>query len=341
MKAAIWNDVASLDVIDVSKPDPRPGWVRLRVAACGVCGSDLHGYGRPELGWSGMRPGHEISGYVDALGDGVVLDDGGLMAVEPMDSCGHCVSCNSGRHNLCPEVELVGFGLALPGGLAEFVEAPAHRLYPLPENMSLSVATLAEPLAVCVRAIRLSGLGFGQHVAVIGAGTIGLLAVAAARAGGASSVHVVARHPRQAELAMAMGADATYATAEALLKAVGDRICDVVIETVGGWATTLMDAVHIAAPGATIVNVGCFEGDTPIPGPMFFAKELVLRASNCYAFDQGKSDFALASVLLADLDTALAPLITHRFSLDDVVPAFETAGDKTSGSIKVQIQLDG
>jgi threonine dehydrogenase-like Zn-dependent dehydrogenase len=338
MKAAIWNDVASLDIIDVSKPDPRPGWVRLRVAACGVCGSDLHGFGRPEMAWSGMQPGHEISGYVDAVGEGVVHDHAGLMAVEPMHSCGHCASCDGGHHNLCADVELVGFGL--PGGLAEFVEVPAHRLHALPENMALPVATLAEPLAVCVRAIRLSGLSFGQHVAVIGAGTIGLLTVAAARAGGASSVHVVARHPRQSELALVMGADATYATTEALLDAIGERFCDVVIETVGGWATTLIDAVSIAAPGATIVNVGCFEGNTPLPGPMFFAKELVLRASNCYAFDQGKSDFALAAGLLADLDTALAPLITHQFSLDDVVPAFETAGDKSSGSIKVQIQLD-
>ncbi|MBT7612765.1 MAG: zinc-binding dehydrogenase, partial [Rhodospirillaceae bacterium] len=140
------------------------------------------------------------------------------------------------------------------------------------------------------------------------------------------------------ELALAMGADATYGDTEALLDAIGDRMCDIVIETVGGYGTTLIDAVRIAAPGATIVNVGCFEGDTPIPGPMFFQKELVLRASNCYAFDQGKSDFALATELLGDLDTSLAPLITHRFSLDDVVPAFETAMNKASGSIKVQIE---
>ena len=109
MKAAIWNGAASLDVVDVAKPDPRAGWVRLRVAACGVCGSDLHGFGRPEMGWSGMRPGHEISGYVDAVGEGVVLDYGGLMAVEPMDGCGHCVSCGTGHYNLCSDVELAGF----------------------------------------------------------------------------------------------------------------------------------------------------------------------------------------------------------------------------------------
>ena len=336
MKAVVWNDAASVEVVEVAKPEPRPGWVRLRVASCGICGSDLHGYGHPEMGWSGNRPGHEISGYVDALGDGVVFDHAGLLAVEPTDACGHCSSCDGGHYNLCADVGLVGF--ELPGGLAEFVEVPAQRLHALPGDMALPVATLAEPLAVCVRAIRLSGLGFGQHVAVIGAGTIGLLTIAAARAGGASSVHAVARHPQQAELATAMGADATYSDTQVLLDAVGDRMCDVVIETVGGYGTTLIDAVRIAAPGATIVNVGCFEGDTPIPGPMFFQKELVLRASNCYAFDQGKSDFALATELLGDLDTSLAPLITHRFSLDDVVPAFETAMNKASGSIKVQIE---
>ena len=339
MKAAVWNETAGLDVIDVELPQPRPGWVRLRVAGSGVCGSDLHGLGKPEMGWAGMRPGHEICGYVDALGDGVHLDTRSLMAVEPMDTCGTCVSCRAGLRNLCPDVALLGFG-QLHGGMAEYVEAPANCLHPLPSGMSLSVATLAEPLAVCARAVRLSGLGFGQHVAVVGAGTIGLLSVAAARAGGASSVHVIARHPQQAELAMMLGADATYSDADSMLAAVGDRTCDVVIETVGGWSTTLIDAVRVAAPAATIVNVGCFEGDTPIPGPMFFEKELVLRASNCYAFDQGQSDFALAARLLTKLGSSLEPLVTHRFALDQVAEAFETAFDKTSGSIKVQIQLD-
>jgi len=340
MKAAVWNDHASLDVIDVEKPEPRPGWARVKVAACGVCGSDLHGYGHPEMGWAGMRPGHEITGFVDVCGDGVTLDHAGMVAVEPIDGCGHCPRCDGGRYNLCAETETIGFG-RLHGGLAEYVEVPAERLHPLPETMALDVATLAEPLAVCVRAIRLSGLGLGQTVAVIGAGTIGLLAIAAAKAGGAGSIHAVARHPRQAELARAMGADATYGDSAALLDALGDRACDIVVETVGGWARTLVEAVEIAAPGATIVNVGCFEGETPIPGPMFFQKELILRASNCYAFEDGKSDFALATSLLGKLDSAVAPLVTHRFALDDVVPAFETAMDKGTGSIKVQVVPEG
>ncbi len=337
MKAAVWNERASLDVVEVAKPEPRPGWVRVKVAACGVCGSDLHGYGRPEMAWAGMRPGHEITGWVDALGEGVTDAPAGLVAVEPLHACGHCRDCDGGHYNLCAEVGIIGFGL--PGGLADYVEVPAHRLHPLPHGMALDVATLAEPLAVCVRAVRLSGLGLGQTVAVIGAGTIGLLAIAAARAGGAGEIHAIARHPRQAELAAAMGADAVHADSAALLGAVGERACEIVIETVGGWATTLLDAVAIAAPGATIVNVGCFEGETPLPGPAFFAKEITLRASNCYAFDNGRSDFALAAALLARLDGALAPLVTHRFGLDEVVPAFDAAADKATGSIKVQVRM--
>ena len=337
MKAAVWNEQGSLDIVERSIPAPRPGWVRLKVGACGICGSDLHGYRNPEMGWSGTQPGHEITAYVDALGDGVNLDTGTLVAVEPTDACGSCSSCDEGHYNLCAQVKLLGFGLA--GGLAEYVEAPAHRLHPLPDDIDMAVATLAEPLAVCVRAVRLAGVGFGKDVAVIGAGTIGLLTVAAARAGGANTVHISARHPRQAELARVLGADQTYTDIEEMLSAMGDRAFDIVIETVGGWGETLVEAVRIAAPGATIVNVGCFAGNTPIPGPMFFDKELILRASNCYAFDQGHSDFGLAVDLLPSLAEVVSPMVTHRFSLDEIVPAFDTARDKTTGSIKVQIHL--
>ena len=337
MKAAVWNDQASLDIVELNIPSPRPGWVRLKVAACGICGSDLHGYQNPEMHWSGSQPGHEISAYVEELGDGVSLQTGTLMAVEPMDACGACRHCDGGHYNLCTEVKLLGFGLA--GGLAEYVEAPAQRLHPLPVDMDLSVATLAEPLAVCVRAVRLAGVGFGKNVAVLGAGTIGLLAIAAARAAGANTIHVTARHPKQAELASALGADATYSDIDAMLSTMGDRAFDVVIETVGGWGETLMEAVWVAGAGATIVNVGCFEGNTSIPGPMFFKKELILRASNCYAFDEGYSDFALAVKLLASLSALVAPLVTHQFSLDEIIPAFDTARDKSTGSIKVQIHI--
>ena len=337
MKAAVWNDQGSLDIVERPTPSPRPGWVRLKVGACGICGSDLHGYENPEMGWSGMMPGHEITGYVDALGDGVNLPTGSLMAIEPIDACGACPSCDGGHYNLCAEVKLLGFAHA--GGLAEYVEAPAQRLHPLPNDMDMALATMAEPLAVCVRAVRLAGIGFGRQVAVLGAGTIGLLTIAAARAGGASSIHVTARHPRQAELARALGADQTYSDINGMLDSMGDRAFDVVIETVGGWGETLIEAVWVAAPGATIVNIGCFEGNTPIPGPMFFKKELILRASNCYAFDQGYSDFALAVALLPSLANVVAPMVTHRFSLDEVIPAFNTAGDKSTGSIKVQVHL--
>ena len=337
MRAAVWNDQGTVDVVTLSKPRPRPGWVRLKVGACGICGSDLHGYKNPTMQWSGARPGHEITAFVDALGEGVQMDIGQMMAVEPIDSCGACPTCYDGHYNLCSQVKLLGFGHA--GGLAEYVEAPANRLHALPQAMDMAVATMAEPLAGCVRAIRLAGVGLGKQVAVLGAGTIGLLTVAAARMGGAANIHVTARHPRQAELARTLGANETYQDIESMLAAVGDRAFDIIIETVGGWGDTLVEAVRVAAPGATIVNVGCFEGNTPIPGPMFFEKELTLRASNCYAFDQGYSDFALAVALLPSLATQVEPMITHKFALDDIVPAFDTALDKSTGSIKVQIHL--
>lgn len=175
---------------------------------------------------------------------------------------------------------------------------------------------------------------------MLGAGSIGLLSIAAAKAGGASSIHVTARHPQQAELARAFGADETYPDIDAMVDAVGDAAFDVVLETVGGNSRTLIEAASVAAPGATIVMLGYFYGNTPIPGPAFFNKELRLLASNCYAADAARTDFELAAQMLPELGDTIAPMVTHRYSLDETVRAFDTAADKSTGSIKVQVHFE-
>ena len=336
MKAIQWNGSGTLDVVDRPLPEPPEGWARLSVAACGICGSDLHGFRHGLPSRDGHQPGHEVAGYLSKLNADEDLDLGALYALEPIHSCGTCEYCLTGRYNVCRNRELIGVGE--PGGLAEEVLVPAHRLHRLDAALDKHVAALAEPLAVCVRAARLGRIGYRGRVAIIGAGTIGLLCIPAVLAAGASEVFITARHPQQQEFARHLGATGVFADTASLLTALGDSYPETVIETVGGKADTLIDAAQLAAPGGTIIKLGIFIGTTPIPSLMFFDKELTLIGSNCYAFDGVACDFASTTGLLHTIADQVEPLVTHRFGLDDANRAFESALDKSTGSIKVQLR---
>lgn len=317
-------------------PEPAPGWVRVAVTAVGICGTDLHIYGGMLGDVSGLQPGHEVAGVIDAIGDGVMLATGTKVALEPLTACGHCFQCGTGHRNRCPEHRL--FGVTARGGMTEFMSVPAECLHPLPADLNDNVAALAEPMAVCVRGVRLGGVGLGDRVAVLGAGSIGALSVLAAREAGAGEIFVTARYPHQAALAQALGATRVFATIEQMTEALGTASMDVVIETVGGRANSLTEAVNVAGRGATIAMLGVFEGSPGIPGLTFAERELTLVGSYCYARDARVGDFALATSLLSKYRTELPELVTHRFKLDQVASAYAAAGDKKSGSIKVQIE---
>ena len=336
MKAAVFAGARTLNVVDRTIPEPRPGWVRVAVDAVGICGSDLHIYNGAIGEPTGLQPGHEVSGVVDACGDDVDVPLGTQVAVEPIQACGHCFACSTGHDNRCTEHRL--FGVTARGGMAEYLCVPAGCLHVFPTAIDRNVAALAEPMAVCVRGVRLGGIALGSRVAVLGAGTIGLLSLVAARAAGAGEVFVTARYPHQAELARALGATGVFANSAALAGTCGPTSMDVVIETVGGSADTLTEAVEIAAPGASIAMLGVFDASPRFPGLPFAQRELKLVGSYCYAHDARVGDFAYAIRLIAMQADALGPLVTHRFKLDEVARAYATAADKSSRSVKVQIE---
>ncbi len=316
-------------------PDPKPGWARVRMADCGICGTDLHFFRGDFPSPAGLQPGHEIGGVVDVVGEGVALAEGTPVAVEPLVGCGHCPACAAGAYNRCPERRLLGVNGR--GGLAEQLVVPAASLHPLPAPVPAEAGALVEPLAVCVRGARLGGVGLGSRVAVLGAGTIGLLSVLVARAAGAARVVATARHASQRERALALGADAVFLTADEAAKSLAPFAIDAVIETVGGTAETIGEAVRLVRPGGTVAMLGVFAGDPSLPGLLFSTKEVRLVGSNCYARAEARSDFAIATDLLASRLEAVRSLVTHRFALEDVNRAFETARDKASGSIKVAL----
>ena len=283
-------------------------------------------------GSPGEMPGHEIGGLVDAAGSGVTIAEGTAVAVDPVVTCGTCSYCRTANPWHCMERGPLG------GGMAEYISVPARNVHPLPTNLPVEAAAIVEPLAVGVRGANQCRISDGSRVLIIGAGTIGLLAVVAARAAGASTVFITARHQFQADMARSLGADEAFADAKAAKKAAAAAGgFTSIIETVGGEADTVRDAVLASSPGTTIVLLGVFTKNPEIPGIATVLTEVEIVGSICYGWRNGKSEFARGVELAGQHFETLAPLITHRFSLDETEDAFATAADKSTGSIKVHI----
>ncbi len=341
MRAACVRGRGEIEITRVPIPEPGAGEVRVAVEACGICGSDLHlfhsGFFAP-----GTTPGHEAAGRIDALGPDVAsVATGTRVAVEPMRSCGNCSACRRGAYSICRGAQL--HGVTLPGGLAEYIVVPADRVHRVPADLDPQLAALAEPMAVVVHALARGGAAAGQRVLVLGAGSVGLLTLAAARRLGIAEVWITARHPHQVELARALGATRVLPEGEAeppALDALGrETEIDLVVETVGGQADTLRAASAAVRPGGTISVVGVFLGGAAIDPLGLLMKEVTMAWSYCYGLRAGRSrsDFAEAIDVIAAERDALAALITHRFPLGQIARAFDVASDRRDGAIKVDI----
>jgi L-iditol 2-dehydrogenase len=325
-------------VREVPKPSPGAGEVLVRVQNCGVCGSDLHFY-TGHFPPPAVCPGHEISGQVAAVGSGVSgWKEGDAVVVEPLLVCRECGFCRTGNYQLCPQLRLLG--TMADGGFADFVRVPAYCLFRVPAGLDPAVAALAEPLAVNVHGLRLAGLAPGDRVLVLGAGTIGLLAVAAARAGGAGEIWISARYPHQAEMARQLGAQRVFTGQQAALElsaATQEIPPDIVVETVGGQADTVSEAAQAVRRGGTVVVLGVFTSAPALPALLLVVKEVRIVGSMTYGRTIARADFEWALEILSRDPTGFARLITHRFELAELASAFATAADKRSGAIKVSV----
>ncbi len=339
MRAAVSLGRGAIGVESQPRPEPGPGEVRIRIGACGICGSDLRMFGAGFFP-KGATPGHEFAGTVDALGEGVRdLALGEAVAVEPFRSCGRCPACRAGRDPICREARLLGVHDA--GGLAEYVVAPARRAFRTPDGLDPRSAALAEPMAVVLHGLARGDCAPGQRVLVLGAGPIGLLTVLAARALGAKDVWVTARHAHQANLAAELGATRVLAEADAdaaTLDSLGrsDEI-DLVVETVGGSAETLRLAIAAVRPGGTVSVLGVCFGSVALDALPLLLKEITLAWSYCYARGEEHADFAEALRVIGDERERLARVLTHTVPLAEVASAFALAGNKQAGAIKVSV----
>src|SRR5690348_11662838 len=262
MLAVRWHARGDVRVEEVPAPVlPGPGEVQLRVRWCGICGTDLEEWlsgpvfipaAVPHPVTGARAPlvlGHEFAGVVVAAGAGVAGPrPGQRVAVDTIVSCGTCYWCRRGEVTRCPALEALG--LHGDGGLAELCNAPARICLPVPDTVADDEAALAEPLAVAVRALRRGGLRPGERVAVVGAGTVGLMAVQAATASGAGSVAVVEPLPERRALAVGLGAGRAVSPGEA-----GTLEADVAVEC-AGTASAIDTALQALRSGGRAVLLG-------------------------------------------------------------------------------------
>lgn len=331
-------------------PAPPPGWVLLQIDACGICGTDVEEFTvgptvvptQPHVLSGRSAPltlGHEAVGEVIEVGRGVALPLGTRVAVEGNIFCGDCFWCGRREFQLC--AKLASLGLMADGGLAEQMLAPAFMCIPYGDHVPPEQAALAEPLSVAVRAIRRARVSRGTSVGIVGAGAVGLLAVQVARAAGAETIMCVERHPYRRELALRLGADLAVAPDEAALGAAdltGGTGLEVTIESAGN-AEAAASTVRLARRGGRAVLLGVFDDVVPIDMMDFLFGEKEIIASLSHVYDV---DFVQAVRLIDDGRIDVAPLISDRIALADVVTAgFGPLAANSEPHLKVMVFPQG
>jgi threonine dehydrogenase-like Zn-dependent dehydrogenase len=344
IRAARWTPARELEIDACRLGDPGPGQAQVEVRSAGICGSDLHFYRGEFKARPGIVPGHEVAGTVTAAGAGVRhVREGDLVGIEPLLSCGTCGFCLTGNYHVCTERGLVGETAG--GGMSELATVPARTAYRAPAGADGEVIALAEPLACSVHGYAKVNLRARETVLIIGAGTIGLTALIAAKASGASAL-IVARHPHQQEAARRLGADEVIADDagghDRLAELSEQRVVDVAVETVGGRGDTLLQAQLAVRPKGRLLLLGVFTVPTVGINPLLLAaREVEIVGSMTYAASNGRADYQIAMEIVADHAAAARSLITQRFPLAAVHRAFGVALDKSSRSIKVHINPNG
>lgn len=340
MLGCVIHGRGDLRVQELPVPEPGPGQALVAVRYGGVCGSDLHYLRHGGVGDFRLREpmllGHEVVGTVLAYGSASPAGPvpGTAVAVHPATPCGACPECVRGRRTICRDTRYLGSAARFPhvqGGFAARVVVPADQLRPLPAGLELRRAALAEPLAVALHAVRRAGDVAGRHVLVTGAGPIGCLVVAAARAAGAARVTVTDLLPAALEYARAAGAD-TVVRADDPDDPGWPAEADVAVEA-SGVAAGLETCLRLVRRGGVVVQLGMLPpGPSPFAGNLVVSREIDLRGA--FRFD---AEFDEALRLLA-ARPALDGLVSAVVPVREAASAFALAADR-SRSCKVLLDF--
>lgn len=343
MKAALLHRIKDIRLEEIERPAFAPDEVLVRIKSVGVCGSDVTYFVQGHIGNQIVTAphilGHECSGEIVETGAEVKgIERGTRVAIEPGIPCGRCPSCRKGYYNICPQVRFLGTP-PVPGAYREYISYPPDFVFPLPSGIGYDEGAMIEPLAVAVHAVDLGKVQNGDSVAVLGAGSIGLLTLQAAISAGASFSLTADLIPERLRLAKKYGADVVInAVKEQVIQRIkektGGRGVDVVFDA-AGEAETFQESIQIARPGGTVVLIGiCREDMVSLDFQTARRKELVIKNVRRFRHTYGR-----AISLVAKGKIEVKSLITHRFNLPRLPEAFELVEGRRDGIIKAVIEI--
>ena len=346
MKALLLTAPSSLTLTDLETPEPDACEVRVRIAACGICGSDVHGY----TGSTGRRipplvMGHEAAGIIDAVGKNVSGElVGQRVALDSTVFCGECEFCCNGKENLCTHRQVLGVSCDTyrrQGCFAEYAIVPERCVYPLPDQMGFVAASLLEPLTIGLQAVRLGIASPATRSAVVvGAGTIGLAIIVALKSYGVQRIAAVDLDASRLNEAREFGADAVFEADQITAKQLAEwgassadtDGADLVLEAVGA-AASVETAIHAVTRGGTVVLVGNVSPAVELPLQTVVTRQIRLQGSCASA-----GCYPEAIELAASGAVDLSKFVSRVAPLEDGIDWFERLHNREPGVLKVVLQ---
>jgi L-iditol 2-dehydrogenase len=344
MKSLMLREYKQLEIVDIPVPIPAPDEVLVRVKACGICGSDVHGYD----GSSGRRippivMGHEAAGVVAGMGSKVSgIQEGDRVTFDSTIYCGRCAYCLRGEVNLCDRRQVLGVSTPeyrRPGAFAEYVLVPQRIMHRLPGDISFAEAAMVEPLAVAVHAVSLSEINENSTVLVVGAGMIGILVMQALRAANCSRIYISDIDDTRLRLAEQLGATATINakkadTAAEIHGLTSGTGVDVALEAVGN-SVAIKTAIDSVRKGGIVTLIGNVSPTVEIPLQAVVSRQIRLQGSAA-----SSGEYPQCIDLLARGAVRVKPLITAVTPLEEGPRWFERLHSGEPNLIKIILAPD-
>ena len=339
MKSLLLSEYNHLEIADVPLPVVGRGEVLVRVEACGICGSDVHGFD----GSTGRRippivMGHEAAGTVETVGEGATkYKKGDRVTFDSTIYCGECQYCKRGQINLCDNREVIGVSCGdyrRHGAFAEYVVVPERIMYPLPIDFSFEAAAMLEAVSVALHGVKVSQVTGGETALVIGAGMIGLLTLQAARAAGCKRVFITDVDETRLKLARQVGADETLHCSGAelvaeVMRLTGGNGVDITLEAVGR-NETVAAAIDCTRKGGTVTLIGNIMPEVTLPLQKVVVRQLRLQGS-CAS----SGEYPEAIELIANGKIQVKQLITAVASLEEGPRWFERLHSREPNLMKI------
>ncbi|MCI9637469.1 MAG: alcohol dehydrogenase catalytic domain-containing protein [Hungatella sp.] len=324
---------------EVPTPEPKKGEVLIKIMKIGVCGSDIHVYhGEHPFTKYPVTQGHEVSGEIAAVGEGVEgFAPGQKVTIQPQVVCGKCYPCRHGKYNLCEELKVMGFQTT--GVASRYFAVDASKVTALPENLSFDEGAMIEPLAVAVHGVRQAGDVNGLKIAVLGAGPIGILVAQTAKGMGAESVMITDVSDVRLAKAKECKVDFCVNTknkdfGEAMVENFGPDKADIIYDCAGN-NITMGQAIKYARKGSTIILVAVFAGEAKVDLAVLNDHELDLNTTMMYR----NEDYIEAIRLVNEKKVVLAPLISKHFAFQDYLKAYQYIDANRESTMKVIINV--